>query len=211
MRVWNPDVSFVREILPCVEICKAGGDVIDLADMLTEAFEGTCVMFEPEHRPRYGSRQFKAKIGSSCGMPGAELSGSEVMVYVTKKTASLKEVTIDMVDHTCDLVKHELIHAEQCKMSRLGHIGSSVEGDAYYSDPQEIAAIASEMESQLIRICGDSVTALKLMRNPTRALRASDRYNLYTNALKEDPVGFRKTYNRMMAAVAARLTQGETT
>lgn len=210
MRVWNPDVSFVRDILPKVDICQAGGDADVLAEILTDSFSNTCVSFEHVHRPTYGSRQFRAKIATEYGMPGAEMMGHDVVVYVTKRTARLEKVPPAMVDHTCDLVKHELIHIEQCKVSKLGHIGGSYDGDLYYADPQEIAAIASEIESQLIRICGDAEAALKMMRVPTKVLMKSDRYRLYANSLQEDPAGFRKSYNRMMSAVVARLTQGET-
>ena len=210
MRIFNPDVSFVQHILLSINIEDACGCVDTLADILTDSFEPYNIIFEKEIHPFYGTKQFRSKTAARVGIPGAELSGTDVIVFITRTTANLKCVTQEMIDHVQDLVKHELIHLEQAKVSKTGGIGNSEEGDAYFADPQEIAAIASEMESQLLRIQPDRHKLIGMIQVRDRSLVKSDRYKLYLESLKEDPVGFRKAFNKMMASVIARLNTRRT-
>jgi hypothetical protein len=103
------------------------------------------------------------------------------------------------------LIKHELIHVEQNKMSG-GKVGRLDANDdvKYYSDPQEVAAIASEMETELLKIEPDKNKLLDMLKTGNKNLQKSDRYRLYINSARQDPK-FLPAYKRIIRSVVDRL------
>jgi len=206
----NPDVSWVPTILSKVKWHKAEGDVDELADMLTRAFRKYDIAFEPAERSatQYGKGIWTDKLSKSVGIPGAEFNGEDplMVVYITPKTASFEEVTPEIIQRISQLIKHELVHVEQNKLAK-GNLGtmSDVDNDLkYYSDPQEIGAIASEMETQLLQIEPDVSKLLPMIQRGDKKLLKSARYNLYYNSAKQDPK-FMPAYKKMLRAVVDRL------
>jgi hypothetical protein len=212
-RVIDPDVSWVEPILGNVNWEDAGGDVDALADILTRAFAEHDIAFEPAERGNidYGTGVFADRTARRVGIPGAEFNGEDplMVVYITQKTARFPTVTPDIVNVIRDLIKHELIHVEQNRLSQ-GRLGFSHEGDRYYKDPQEIGAIASEMESQLLRIQPNINKLLQMIQSGDRRLEKSDRYRLYKQSALQDP-RFRSAYNRIIKSVINRLTHNQGT
>ena len=212
-RVIDPDVSWVEPILRGVKWDQAGGDVDALADMLSQAFEQYDIVFEPAERggANYGVGVFADRAARKVGIPGAEFNGEDplMVVYITPKTANFPTATPDIVNVIRDLIKHELVHVEQNRLSQ-GRLGSSHPGDRYYKDPQEIGAIAAEMESQLLRIQPDINKLLQMIQSGDRRLEKSDRYRLYKQSALQDPK-FRRAYNRIIKSVINRLTHNQGT
>ena len=210
-RVIDPDVSWVEPILRNVNWEDAGGDVDALADILTQAFAEHDIAFEPAERSNinYGTGVFADRLARRVGIPGAEFNGEDplMVVYITQKTANFPAVTPEIINVIRDLIKHELIHVEQNRLSQ-GRLGFSHEGDRYYKDPQEIGAIAAEMESQLLRIQPDINKLLQMIQSGDRRLEKSDRYRLYKQSALQDPK-FKSAYNRIMKSVINRLTQNQ--
>ena len=210
-RVIDPDVSWVEPILRNVNWEDAGGDVDALADILTQAFAEQDIAFEPAERgnANYGAGVFADRAARRVGIPGAEFNGEDplMVVYITQKTANFPAVTPEIINVIKDLIKHELIHVEQNRLSQ-GRLGFSHEGDRYYKDPQEIGAIASEMESQLLRIQPNINKLLQMIQSGDRRLEKSDRYRLYKQSALQDPK-FKSAYNRIMKSVINRLTQNQ--
>ena len=205
----NPDVNWVGPILKSVDWESAYGDVYELADLLTNAFEQYDIAFEPADRAdtKYGSGVFTGRLAKSVGIPGAEFIGGDplIIVYITKKTASFPEVNADIIMKISQLIKHELIHVEQNKMSG-GKVGRLDANDdvKYYSDPQEIAAIASEMVTELLKIEPDKNKLLDMLKTGNKNLQKSDRYRLYINSARQDPK-FLPAYKRIIRSVVDRL------
>jgi hypothetical protein len=212
-RVIDPDVSWVEPILRNANWEDAGGDVDVLADILTQAFAEQDIAFEPAERGNinYGTGVFADRVARRVGIPGAEFNGEDplMVVYITPKTAKFPAVTPDIINVIRDLIKHELIHVEQNRLSQ-GRLGGSHQGDRYYKDPQEIGAIAAEMESQLLRIQPNINKLLQMIQSGDRRLEKSDRYRLYKQSALQDPK-FRSAYKRIIKSVINRLTHNQGT
>lgn len=211
--VINPDVSWVEPALRSVKWDEAGGDVDALADMLTQAFEQHDILFEPAERGdiNYGVGVFADRMARRVGIPGAEFNGEDplMVVYITPKTAKFPAVNPDIINVIRDLIKHELVHVEQNRLAQ-GRLGGSRPGDRYFQDPQEIGAIAAEVESQLLRIQPNINKLLQMIQSGDRRLEKSDRYRLYKQSALQDP-RFRRAYNRIIKSVINRLTHNQGT
>lgn len=210
-RVIRPDVSWVEPILQSIDWSQAGGDVDALADMLTQAFEQHDILFEPAERgaANYGAGVFADRIARRVGIPGAEFNGEDplMVIYITPRTASFPAVNADIVNVVRDLIQHELVHVEQNRLAQ-GRLGGSRPGDKYFQDPQEIGAIAAEVESQLLRIQPNINKLLQMIQSGDRRLEKSDRYRLYKQSALQDP-RFRPAYNRILKSVINRLTNNQ--
>lgn len=212
-RIFRPDTSWVRELVQRVDLHDSLGDVFVMADLLSDSFFDKRVVFDVADRAFYGSGVFRDKLSAKACLVGALWHGWEsegiMSIFLSKKFTPEVAQLPEFVWRLEELISHELIHGEQSNLSSLGHVGGYLPEDKYYSDPHEIAAIASEMEIQLLRIEPDVSTLIGMIKRGDQKLHLSDRYRLYAHSLREEPVKFRRSYNKMMRALVERLTQGE--
>ena len=205
--IFNPDVSWVAPILSSINWEDAGGDVFELCELLTTAFEHHKIEFAPASKSEidYGSGVFTDAEAKAVGIPCAELIGDDplMIIKLTNKTAKFPHATQKIVDVITRLIKHELVHYEQNKLAN-GKIGGSFEGDDYYADPHEIGAIATEIETQLLRIEPYPPALINKIKSKDESLNQSDRYRLYVNMAIEDPK-FKRFFNRMLKTLIGRL------
>ncbi len=196
----DPTVNWVDQLLSTVQ---PTGDVYELADALTDAFYEKGIGFEVS-RGSYGAGVFRAKQSAAVGLTGAEWIGKDsdpqMVIKITSKAATLPTLAGAFSNRLKELISHELVHAKQAELSKTGKIGNSKDGDAYYSDPQEINAIATEIKSQLLRIEPNASTLITMIQRGDPHLEKSDRYRLYSQSAKTDPQ-FRKAFNRIRTQV----------
>jgi hypothetical protein len=182
-----------------------------LADLLTQAFEHQGIDFETA-RGSFGRGIFRDRSSARVGLVGAEYLGAdsdpEIVVYITGRAAKLGYDPREFADRLRELIAHELVHKLQTQRSRRGTIGASASSEqGYYQDPHEVAAIASEIESQLTRIQPDRPELLRMLRRGDVRLEQSDRYRLYLRAYREDPQRWGLAFRRMMKELVFRLTR----
>lgn len=202
----NPDVSWVEQMLQSVDASQMF-DVYDLVDRLTELFSPHKVLFTVERRGT-GSGVFKDREAAATGVVGANFSGFggdyEYEIYLNSSALKnfIKSPT-KFGNKLKQLLKHELIHAEQTRRAGKS-LGSSAGGDMYWADPHELGAIASEVETQLLAIESDKSKLMKMMRSMDKKLEKSDRWRLYVHLVKEQPK-FRKAFEKLIKMVYQRL------
>jgi hypothetical protein len=213
--IYRPDVSWVKSVLGSFDPDDSLGDVFILSDLLSNAFFDHSISFDVASKASYGQGVFRDRLSARTCLVGAEWhsweSESVMTIWVSKKLTPEITRTEDFRFRLEELISHEFTHGYQCLKSAVGHVGVSAysDEDKYYSDPHEIAAISCEMEMQLLRIQPDVEKLLKMLRVGDRKLHKSDRYRLYVYSLKEEPLKFRRSYNKMMRALTERLTQGD--
>lgn len=202
--IFNPDVSWVDDVLRTVDFNEANGDLFELASMLDDAFQKYKITFET-YRAKYNK---DSSLPRKTGILGAEYIGGDpfMEIKISQNSAKLSSPFPDFANMLKQLIKHELIHHEQIEKGKTKNIGTSPIDDlGYYSDPYEIAAIASEMESELLRIENDPAKLIKMLRYGDKKLLKSDRYSLYLKSYKDEPMLWKKAFARMMKELLARI------
>ena len=213
--IFNPDVSWVSRLLSRVDVADAGGDVHELADQLSAVFAKKKIGFEAGVG-RFGAGAYRDRLSAKTGLVGAEFVGMtadpQVVVTISKKAAGLDRLFPEFDQRLKQLIKHEFIHQQQIARKQAGQggattdLGGSPEQDhQYYADPYEVAAIASEMESQLLEIEPHVEKLITMLKNGDRRLTQSDRYRLYLLSYRQDPVKFKPAWSRMMKELIHRL------
>jgi hypothetical protein len=206
--VFDPDVSWVDKILTKVNFNKANGDLFILANMLEKAFRKQKIIFDIIDKPKFGKGIYREKSAAKTGILGAEYIGGdpEMVIYISHPTTKLSSPFPEFAHKLKQFIKHELIHKEQMKKSKLGHIGASPVSDiSYYSDPYEISAIASEMESDLLQIEPDPIKLVNLLKTGDKKLHKSDRYRMYLHDYRNNPTLWKKAFSRMMHELISRI------
>lgn len=202
----DPTVNWVDQLLSTVQ---PSDDIFDLADSLSDAFAERKIAFDVA-RGSFGAGTFKDKLSASVGLLGAQWIGKDsdpqMVIKITPKAATLPALTGNFSHRLKELISHELVHAKQAELSKTGKIGNSKSGDAYYSDPQEINAIATEVKSQLLRIEPNVPELIAMIQRGDSRLDKSDRFRLYKQSAMTDP-SFRKAYNRLRSQVILLLQQ----
>lgn len=195
----SPDVSFLSVVQDIEAV-----DVYDLIDQLNDRLEPK-ITFELVGRGNFGSGVFKDKLSADTGIAGAKYNGKdddyEITVQLTKRafTASRER----FLDRLQQIVKHELIHADQTE--RAGHdLGASADGDEYYFDKHEVHAIVSEMETQLLQIEPDKDKLYGMISRLDPKLEKSDRWRLYVHLVREQPK-FLKSFQKIIKELILRL------
>lgn len=208
--LFNPDVSWVNRLVKKIHIDDLY-DVDELIDELNELFASKKIEFELETKPNFGSGAFKDKAAAAVGISGGEFVGLDsdpkIIINISKKAFTAFEDP-RFVEVLKDTIKHELIHELQTKASKTKDLGGSDDDDVdYYKDPQEIGALASEIESQLLRIEPNVDVLIRKIQKADKSLEKSDAWRLYLLSYREDPQGFKKAYNRMVSTIVQRLQQ----
>lgn len=203
------NVDWVSQILDEFKVKECEGDPYKLIQMLELEFYEHRIGFDIEPRPIYGRGIFKDESSFKAGICGAEWHGYDaeviMIIYLSKKVSKFNKVDSNFINRLQEVIAHELVHAEQTKMSKTSSIGYCDDDDfMYFSDSHEIQAVAVEAEMQLLRINSDVDELIKMIQTTPHELYTSDRFRLYKEFMKEEPA-FTPFHNRFMTVLIKRL------